>query len=313
MAADYYRDLGVSRSASPEEIKKAYRKLAQELHPDKNPGNASAEARFKAVNRAHQVLSDKKMRGLYDEFGEDGLREGFNAEAARAYGRAVRGGGRQPAGGVEFEDLFSSVGDHGGFGSFMGDLFGGAARGSRRRTGGRGPDLASEVSIDFADSIRGTTISLRLQQDAVPVSVRIPPGAADGDRVRVPGHGAPAPPGGTAGDLVIHVRVRPHPYFERDGVDLHLDLPITVGEAHRGAKVGVATPDGEVGLKVPPHAQSGQVVRLKGRGVRRKDKTGDLYVKFLIRLPEKDSPEITRAIEALERETDEDIRKGIDF
>lgn len=321
MAADFYRDLGVSRTASAEEIKKAYRKLAGELHPDKNPGNAAAEARFKAVNNAYQVLSDKKKRALYDEFGEAGLREGFNAEAARAYGRrAPRGGGfgGMPggaggfSGGVDFEDLFGGGGGQGGFADFMGDLFGGG-RGPRRRGPERAPDLASEVVIDFAEAVRGTTISFRLQEDAEPVAVRIPPGAADGDRVRVPGHGAPASRGGVPGDLVIHVRVRPHPHFERKGLDLELDLPITVGEAFHGAKVSVPTPDGDVNLKVPRRAQSGQVVRLKGRGVKRKDQTGDLFVRFLVRLPDAESREVTDAIDVLERATGSDIREGIEF
>lgn len=322
MAVDFYRDLGVSRTASAEEIKKAYRKLAGQLHPDKNPGNASAEARFKAVNRAYQVLSDKKKRALYDEFGEGGLREGFDPDAARAYGRAGRGA---PTGGpgdsFGFEDIFSSAGHggfsssgHGGFADFMGDLFGGGRAGRRRGPGpARSPDLASEVVIEFAEAIRGTTIALRLQQDAEPVSVRIPPGAADGDRVRVVGHGAPAPPGGTAGDLVISVRVRPHPHFERQGLDLHLDLPITVAEAFHGGKVAVPTPDGEVSLKVPQRAQSGQVVRLKGRGVRRKDQTGDLFVRFLIRLPESDGREVEQAVSMLERATTTNVREGIVF
>lgn len=328
MAADFYRDLGVSRGASPEEIKKAYRKLAAELHPDKNPGNASAESRFKSVNRAYQVLSDKKKRALFDEFGEVGLREGFNPDMARAYGNASRGGGfprggRAPGGGfsgnINFEDLFggtnvggTNVGG-GGFADFMGDLFGGGPRGSRRGAPERAPDLASEVDIDFVEAVRGTTIQFRLQQSSDPVTVRIPAGAADGDRVRVPGQGTPALHSGTPGDLVIHVRVRPHPHFERKGLDLELDLPITPGEAHRGAKVSVPTPDGQVSLKVPKHAQSGQVVRLKGRGVKRKDKTGDLFVRFLIRLPEGDSKDVDGAIETLEKAMSGDVRTGIEF
>lgn len=313
MAADYYGELGIPRTASADDIKKAFRKLASQLHPDKNLGSSGAEARFKAVNRAYQVLSDKKKRALYDEFGEDGLREGFNADAARAYGRAGRGGQGGVPGGFDFEEVFSSGGGHGGFSDFMGDLFGGGVRGARRRGPSRSPDLASEVVIDFADAVRGATISLRLQQDAEPVAVRIPPGATDGDRVRVAGHGAPAPPGGTPGDLVISVRVRPHPHFEREGLDLHLDLPITVGEAYRGAKVTIPTPDGEVSLKVPSRAQSGQVVRLKGRGVKRRDRTGDLFVRFLIRLPDAEGREVEQAIEALDHADGSDVREGITF
>jgi curved DNA-binding protein len=316
MAADYYKDLGVARDATPEQIKKAYRKLAGQLHPDKNPGNPTAEARFKAVNRAHQALSDKKKRALYDEFGEDGLREGFQPESVRAYRRATQGGAGGAPGGVGgfgFEDIFGSArGGNGGLGDLMGDLFGGGGRsGGRRRGTARGADLATDIPIDFASAIRGTTVSLRVQPDAEPVTVRIPPGAGDGDRVRVAGHGAPGSGGAPPGDLVITVRVQPHPHFEREGLDLRLDLPITVGEAYRGAKVAIPTPDGDVTLKVPKCAQSGQIVRLKGRGVRRKDQVGDLFVRFLVRLPEEESKALEDAISVLEKATKDDIRTGI--
>jgi curved DNA-binding protein len=316
MPADYYNDLGVARDATPEQIKKAYRKLAGELHPDKNPGNASAETRFKAVNRANQVLSDKKKRALYDEFGEDGLREGFQADAMRAYRQGTAGGGRRvrvaDEGNFAFDDIFNAARGS-GLGDMMGDLFGGMRGGGQRRRGPvRGADLASEVVVDFADAIRGTTIGVRLQADAEPVSVRIPAGANDGDRVRVPGHGAPAP-GGTPGDLVITIAVRPHNHFKREGLDLHLDLPVTVGEAYRGAKVPVPTPSGEVTLKVPKRTQSGQTVRLKGRGVTRKDQTGDLYVRFLVRLPDDDAKDVQEAVEVLSNHTPSDLREGITF
>lgn len=307
MAADYYRELGVSRGASVDEVKKAYRKLAAELHPDKNPGNAAAEARFKRVNSAYHVLSDRKKRALYDEFGEEGLREGFNPEAARAYKNATAGG-RVPFEGGSFnvDDLFSSGG--GGFGDFMGDLFGG--RSTRRRGPARGADLASEVTVDFASAVGGTTVSFQRDRGD-PVSVRIPPGADDGDRVRVAGQGAPGPGGGPSGDLIITIRVRPHSHFEREGLDLYLDLPVKAGEAFHGAKVPVPTPGGEVSLKVPAHAQSGQVVRLKGRGVRKKNEVGDLFVRLLIVLPERENEELSDAIDTLTDATPDDVRAGI--
>jgi curved DNA-binding protein len=307
MAVDYYRELGVSRDASAEDVKKAYRKLASELHPDKNPGNSAAEARFKRVNAAHQVLSDRRKRSLYDEFGEEGLREGFNPEAARAYRNAT--GRRVPAdGSFNIEDFFQNGG--GGLGDLMGDLFGG--RGGRRRGPTRGADLGSEVTVDFASAVRGTTVSFQRDKGEA-VSVRIPPGADDGDRVRVAGQGAPGSSGGPSGDLVIAIRVRPHSHFERDGLDLYLDLPVSAGEAFHGAKVPVPTPGGEVSLKIPAHAQSGQSVRLKGRGVKRKNEVGDLFVRLLVRLPEKENREIAAAIETLTEATATDIRKGIEF
>jgi curved DNA-binding protein len=307
MSADLYKELGVPRNADAEEIKKAYRKLAAELHPDKNPGNAAVEARFKAVNRAYHVLTDHNKRALYDEFGEDGLREGFRPDVMRAYRR--QNGGRVAVGGgnAGFEDVFSKGG---GLGDLMGDLFGGRAAG-RRRGHSRGADLASDVTVDFGDAIRGITVTVKQHGSTEDVKVRIPPGAGDGDRVRVAGHGSPGRGGGEPGDLLITVRVRPHPFFERNGLDLRLDLPITVAESYRGAKVSIPTPDGVVGLKVPKHAQSGQMVRLKGRGVRRKDQVGDLLVRFMIRVPNSESTEAERAIDALSDSIADSVRANL--
>lgn len=319
MAADFYKELGVDRNASPEDIKKAYRKLAAQLHPDKNPGDKKAEARFKAVNRAHQVLSDPAKRKLYDEFGEDGLREGFDAEAARAY-RNGFGGGRvryRTSPGANVEDLFGGAGV-GGFGDLFGDLFGGGARGARGGAGAgakmKGADVASEVTIDFVSAIKGAELRLRVQDGGEEVTVRIPAGAGDGDKVRIPGHGQPGPFGGPPGDLLLTIRVQPHPFFERSGLDLYLDLPITLGEAYHGAKVRVPTPDGPVTLSVPKQAQSGQVARLKGRGVKRKNQQGDLFVRFLVRYPTTSDAEIEKAIDVLSRSVDgNELRDKITF
>lgn len=308
MATDLYKDLGVARGASQDEIKKAYRKLAAQFHPDRNPNNKGAEERFKAVNRAHQVLGDAQKRALYDEFGEVALREGFDADAARAYTRARSpfGGGRN-AGGFSFEDILGN----GNIGDIFGEMFrGGAPRGARRTS--KGVDLTSEVSVDLVSAIRGTQVLVSVH-GTDGIQVRIPPGAGDGDKVRVSGHGMPGQMGGPAGDLLLTVRVQPHPFFERDGLDLKLDLPLTPGEAFDGAKVTVPTPDGEVTLKVPKGTQSGQITRLRGKGVQRKDKVGDLYVRFLVRLPATPSKAVAKAIaeldEALLREPS--LRAGI--
>jgi curved DNA-binding protein len=310
MAADLYQELGVGKTASEAEIKKAYRKLAAKLHPDKNPGDKRAETKFKAVNRAYQTLSDPKKRALYDEFGENALREGFDEQATRAYQRATQGFGSNRSGGsFRFEDIFTGGG--GGLGDLFGDLFSG--RGGR---GGqmRGSDIASEVMIDFAQAVRGTEITLTLQNGGEPVTVRIPPGATDGDRLRIAGRGQPGPYAGPAGDLVLAIRVRPHAHFERRGLDLHLDLPITVGEAYRGSKAQVPTAEGPVTLTIPKRAQSGQVVRLKGKGVHRGKNVGDLYVRFLIQLPEADSKDVERAVDELERfMRSSNVRKGIEL
>jgi curved DNA-binding protein len=311
MARDFYEELGVEKTASKEEIKKAYRKLAARLHPDKNPNNKVAEARFKNVNRAFQTLSDPEKRALYDEFGEDALREGFDPQVARAY---RRGGG--PGGRVRFStegmagEPFGAEGA-GGFGDLFGDLFGARGRGGRAAM--KGSDVLSEVSVDFVSAIRGIELKLRVQDGGDEVTVRVPPGAGDGDRVRIAGHGAPGPFGGPPGDLVLVIRVQPHSHFERRGLDLHLDLPITVGEAFRGAKVRAPTPMGDVSLSVPRHAQSGQVVRLKGRGVQRKKEIGDLYVRFLIKLPDAESEAVEQAVDVLEGAMSSDVRAGIGF
>ncbi|MFO0673077.1 MAG: DnaJ C-terminal domain-containing protein [Polyangiaceae bacterium] len=314
-AEDLYSVLGVPKASDAEAIKKAYRKLAQKLHPDKNPGDKQAETRFKAVNHAYDVLSDPKKRKLYDEFGEDGLREGFNPEQARAYrnwssrGGGMPGGGFGGAGGtVNLEDLFGG-GQNGSVGDMFGDLFG---RG-RRRGPVKGSDLESELKIDFASSLHGTTVELRPRGGGgAPVTVRIPAGADEGDRVRIPGQGAPSPNGGPPGDLLLVVHVEKHPYFRREGLDLHLELPITLAEAWNGAKITVPTPDGPVKLSVPAGAQSGTTVRLRGKGVTRKSKEpGDLYVRFLVQLPKTRTPEIDALVDKLAALDAEDPRASI--
>ncbi|MGH7294968.1 MAG: DnaJ C-terminal domain-containing protein, partial [Polyangiaceae bacterium] len=265
MPDDLYSVLGVSKSADAATVKKAYRKLAGELHPDKNPGNKKAEDRFKKVNHAYDVLGDAKKRKLYDEFGEDGLREGFDPEKYRAYrdwsSRQRHAGDGGGFGGrpVDLEDLFGNAGgSQGGIGDLFGDILG---RGRRGRGPAKGHDLESEITVDLPAALRGTTLELRPHgQVGAPVTVRIPPGAADGSRVRIAGQGAASPSGGPRGDLVLTIHVTPHAFFRREGDDLHLDLPVTVAEAYHGAKVKVPTVDGSVALKVPAGTQSGTVL-----------------------------------------------------
>ncbi len=320
MAQDLYATLGVSRTASSDEIKRAFRKLAAKLHPDKNPGDKNAEARFKEVSHAYDILGDPKKRALYDEFGEAALREGFDAEQARQYKRwaeqAARGGQRTGYGGAgipfDIEDLFGGRGGVGGVGSVIEDLLGG--RFGRRRGPMRGRDLESEITIDFAAAVRGTTLSLQPQGSSEPVTVRIPAGADEGSRVRIRGHGGKAPEGGTPGDLILNIHVRPHPFFRREGDDLHVDVPITIAEAYKGARIRVPTPDKDVVLKVPEKTQSGQIVRLRGKGVARKNRTpGDLYVHFQVQVPTADTSEVREAIETLEKAQREDPREKLHF
>ena len=311
MAKDLYDVLGVSKTADVEEIKKTYRKLAGKLHPDKNPGKPEVEARFKEVNHAYQVLSDAKKRALYDEFGEEGLREGFDPEQTRAYKRyrdqmGGMGGGRVRS----VEDIFGGGGGGADFGDMFSDLFG-RVRGQNVRGPRRGADLESTVTVDFASAVRGATLQLQPRGGAgEAVTVRIPPGAEEGSRVRIAGHGAPGVNGGPPGDLLLVIHVTPHPHFRREGDDLHLDLPVTAREAFHGEKVRVPTIEGAVTAKLPPRSQSGQTIRLKGKGVARKGRTpGDLYVHLLIQIPTDDSAR--DAIDELEKHMHGDVRAGI--
>ncbi len=319
MADDLYAVLGVPKNANQDTLKKAYRKLAKDLHPDKNPGNDKAESRFKAVNHAFDVLGNESKRKLYDEFGEEGLRDGFDADKARAYrqwagGQGRRGGGfRGGAGGaqeVNLEDLFGGA-SGGGSADFFGDIFG---RGRRARGPVKGGDLESEMSIDFASAVRGATFELRLNNSIEPVSVRIPPGADEGSRVRIPGHGAPSMGGGPPGDMILVLHVQPHKFFRREGDDLRVALPITLHEAYAGAKVKVPTPDGAVTLKVPPRTQTGAVLRVRGKGVARKGREpGDLYVELAVHVPTDESPEVAALVEKLSQFQPGDPRATIAF
>jgi len=294
---DLYSVLGVTRNASKQEVKKAYRKLASKLHPDKNPGTAN-EQRFKEVTGAYEVLGDDKKRALYDEFGDISLQSGFDPERARAFGGFGGGGGQN----VHFDmgDIFSG-GGRGGFGDMLNDLFrrsGGVRPGQRARAG---QDLTSAVTISFADAVVGTTLKLARGDGGEPIQVRIPPGAEDQSRVRVPGKGGPGHMGGPPGDLLLTLQVESHPSFTREGDDLYVDLPISLGEAFHGAQVKVPTPHGEVKLTVPQGVQSGRKLRLRGKGVRRKNgRAGDLYVRLLVMYPTDDATDVTKAIDALE-------------
>jgi curved DNA-binding protein len=257
------------------------------------------------------------------------LREGFDPERMRQY-RAwssqggtpggVRGSGtntpfdlndflRRSGGGPASAD--GDFGDGGGMGDLFGDLFGGR---KRKRGPTRGPDLESEITIDFTVAVKGGTLSLRTSESPEPITVRIPAGAAEGSRLRLAGQGGNSPSGGASGDLLLRIHVRPHPFFRREGMDLHLELPITPGEAYDGAKVKVPTADGAVSLKVPPHTQSGQVARLKGKGVARKNaEPGDLYVHFQVQLPTVENDELREAVQKLDRAFSGDPRENIAF
>jgi molecular chaperone DnaJ len=264
---DFYKILGVSKDVSDAELKKVYRKLAREYHPDSNPNNAAAEAKFKEISEAYSVLSDKTQRAEYDQIRAMG-------GGARFTGGAGFPGGGFPGGAAGFEDVFSNLFGGGGMGGFGG--FGGPQRGQ---------DLTHRATIDFIDSIKGTTLKLNFDRGGQ-VQVKIPAGIQDGQKVKVRGKGAPSPNGGEAGDLLVSVHVKPHPVFVRDGNNLRVSVPVTFVEASLGATISVPTLGGEpVKLKVSPGTPNGRVLRVKGKGVESSKGTGDLLATVEIAVP----------------------------
>jgi DnaJ-class molecular chaperone len=312
---DFYKILGVSRDASPDQIKKAYRQLAKELHPDRNPGNEEAEERFKDVSSAYGVLSDPEKKKLYDQFGEMGLREGFDPEAYQAATQGVGG-----FGGFDFSDIFGGEARGRGGRSFefnLEDLFGGRggpAAGAYVRVPRRGADLQSEVSVDFRDAVLGCTkeLSVRSAEGERTIKVRIPPGARNDGKIRLRGQGGKGADGGPDGDLVLRVRVRKHPYFWIRGKQLHLKVPVTPLEAYAGAKVSVPTPEGSVQLSIPAGSQNGAKLRLRGKGIEHKGKArGDLIAHLEIVLPEGKSDAVEEALEQVQDAFEKDPREGL--
>jgi DnaJ-class molecular chaperone len=306
---DLYGLLGVSRSASDDDIKKAYRSLARKLHPDLNPGDADAEQRFKEVSAAYDVLSDPKLRALYDEFGEAGLGQGFDPEQARAYQQYQQ---RRSASGAQPGDV------HGFDLEDLEELFGGRFSRSDFSAGfpRRGRDLAATVEISLREALQGTEVSLqapnRVGTATGPViTVRIPKGAAHGDRLTVKGKGLSDPRGGPPGDLIIETLVRKHEHFRREGLHLHLTLPVALAEAYNGGTVDVPTPDGNVKLKIPPGSQSGSRLRLKDKGVLRGKQRGDLYVELRVMLPDQRDETLAAALDAASSLYSTPVRQGI--
>jgi molecular chaperone DnaJ len=369
-AADFYAVLGVSRDASADQIKREYRKLARKHHPDVNPGDKAAEEKFKQISAAYDVLSNEEKRKLYDEFGAEGLRGGFDPAAARAYEQWSED---RAASGVSEDDI--------PYDFDLGDLFGARQREATRRPRQdfalAGEDLHATVNLDFVTALRGTQITastpalttcptcvgsgeepgstpetcpecngsgkrqlgqgpmritttcprcggdgkihtpcstcggagmLRTEQS---VQIRIPPGADDGSELRVRGKGGPGIGGGPPGDLIIRTQVEPHPYFERDGLDLTLRLPITFHEAYSGASVSVPTPTGAVQMKVPPRAQNGSKLRLRGKGVTRGSDTGDLYVELQVRVPDEADASLEQALSESDKLYSKPLREEI--
>lgn len=322
MAQDYYALLEISKTASQDEIQKAYRKLARKYHPDLNPDDKSAQQKFKDVQHAHDVLSDPEKRKMYDQFGPD-----FERMGGGHPGGGYPGGG---AGGFSFEDIFGGGSGPGGggfqFDGDVGDIFrqfgGGGAPGGRRRQP-RGPqkgnDLSANLTVPFNTAILGGEASIGVMQSGKQesIQVKIPPGIESGKKMRLRGQGEQSPNGGPSGDLIATLSVAAHPFFKRNGKNLELRLPVTFSEAALGATVDIPTPGGTVSLKIPPGSSGGRKLRIKGQGVRSSDSPGDLYVELQIKLPEtlsaaENISDSTRdAIRQVEQLYSENVRDGI--
>ena len=282
---DFYKVLGVAKDISQADLKKTYRKLARKYHPDSNPGDAKAESKFKEISEANAVLSDPEQRKEYDQmramgsgmprFAAGGQNGGFEDVFGGMFGAGNQRTTHQASG---FEDIFGSMFGGGGFGQSTGGY-----RGAGGPTKGR--DLTASTTLDFVTAIKGDTARLQ-SAGGKPISVRIPAGVADGQKIRLKGKGEPSIDGGAPGDLTLTVTVRKHPVFERDGLNLRVDVPVTFVEATLGATIEVPTLGGEpVKLRIAPGTPSGRVLRVKGRGVTTAKGSGDLLAEVVIAVP----------------------------
>lgn len=291
MALDYYAVLGVKKDASAEEIRKAYKKLSRENHPDRKPNDAVASEKFKQVQEAWDVLGDAQKRQQYDQFGSAFGPNG--PQFQQGQWRAGRGG----AGPVDFREMF---GDNVDLGDLLGGMFGGGGGGGspfgpqagRRGRAAQGANIEAEIEIPFVVAAEGGTQDLQLERagKVERLSVKIPPGVATGSVIRLAGQGQAGRGGGPAGDLLVTIKVAPHSYFRREGSDLLIDVPITVSEAALGTKVEIPTlAEGPVVVTIPAGTSSGAKLRLRGKGVpdQKTRARGDLYVIVKLVLPPK--------------------------
>lgn len=315
---DYYDILGVGRSASADDIKKAYRRLAKKYHPDVNRGDKGAETKFKEIQEAYDVLSDAEKRSRYDQFGRAGVSGVGAGQQWNASGPTVEfdfrdlselfdfGGPRRSKsrGRSIFEDIFDRVGR------------GGATGNDHATQHAAGRDVEQEVSLTFEQAVQGTSLDLRLAHGASAgntVTVRIPAGVNDGQRIRIRGQGLPGPRGRAPGDLFIVCRVQPHGYFRRMDNDIYLEVPLTLDEAALGTRLEIPTLDGRATIKIPPGTPSGTKLRLAGHGIEdaRTHTRGDQYAVVKIVPPRQPNERQSRLLEQLRDAGNEDPRDGL--
>ncbi|MFC1838511.1 molecular chaperone DnaJ [Thermodesulfobacteriota bacterium] len=373
MAIDYYKILGVDRIANKDQIKKAYRKLARKYHPDVNPGNKEAETKFKDISTAYGVLGNEGKRKLYDEFGEEGLRDGFNTENARKYNE------------WQSQKQKTSFGQEEDFGKYhsyediFGDIFSSGKSYYQSSAATRGRNIEHEMTIDLVSALKGFQTHLSIQRmnncskcngsgfdmssgmktcttcggsgrfnvaegpiqftkpcsqchghgqtgqacsqcsgkGSVPgtdsIMITIPKGVKEGSKVRVVGKGEQGVNAGPAGDLYIIIHIKPHKFLKREGDNMLMDLPITISEAVNGGEVLVPTIEEPLKLKIPPKSQSGQILRLKGKGAfnLKTKKTGDLMVKLFVKVPQTDDEEAMESARKMDSFYQGDLRKDI--
>jgi len=303
MSQDPYELLGVKRDATQKDIQSAFRKLAKKLHPDLNPGDKSAEERFKEISAANEILSDEEKRGRFDR-GEIDMSGAERAQRNYYRDYASASGPGDPyhnsAGFADFgdaDDLFANF--------FSRHAGGGPTR-------SHGPDSHFSMEVGFLDAVNGTRTEIKLPEGPA-LDVQIPPGTRGGQTLRLRGKGEPGIGGGPAGDALIDIRVRPHRFFTRDGDDIRLDLPISLNEAVLGGKVRVPTPSGPVNLTLPPHSNTGKVLRLKGKGVaKRGGEHGDVYITLKIVLPDAPDERLKSFVEEWATANPYDPRKNME-
>jgi DnaJ-class molecular chaperone len=303
---DPYQVLGVSKSASEAEIKKAFRNLAKKHHPDTHAGDEAAKKRFQEISAAYDIVGDKDKRAKFDsgEIDASGNPRGFDPRAGGFRGNPFGFGGAGAApGGADREFHFSwndQGGEQQGFSAedIFAEFMGGRGRGARTNRPARGEDFAVAITASFAESVMGGTRRIVLT-NGEQIDVKIPLGLKDGQQIRIKARGGAGRNGGPNGDVLIQVTVAPHPYLTRDGNDLRMDLPVTLKEAVLGAKAPVPTLSGTVNLSIPPNSNSGAVLRLKGKGVpaHGSEAAGDLYVRLVVALPDRPDPQLKSFVE----------------